>query len=518
MAATLMVEAELGGFGLGWTDITSDLADEPFQIQRGFQSSSPDDLVAAPAMLQVTLRSSTNGYYSPDSSSCRSGWGLSSRLRVKVTANSTTRTRFIGWVQSIIPTPGVYENGTVKVLASSWLKLATDTLATGLTVQTSKRGDQLLATVAAIAQFAPPGTAYDVGVDTYPYALHDINPSNSYLIDAIDSIARSGLDRIYEKADGTLVFESRNLRQTGATNAVSLSDVAPAGRPGQAVTAIPLTRSRDALWNQFLVTVHPGQIDASAVVLYSYQLSASSSVASLAAGTTMIIDGPYQDPSQKAQQVAGFNMIDNGAGQLPSTDWQITTAPNGGGADISASCTVAVTFELNKAIFTITNSSGSTGYIAKLQCRGQGFYNYQTVIGRAINTSGVSSLGRRTINVDCPYQATPGFAQSGANYLLAVWGSERSLLDRGVECFVHAGDEISLDTLLALEISSAIGVSETRTGLTGAYWVNGLTETYDQFTNTTLTFSLVPRWTGTLWRLGSAGASELGNTTVLAYI
>lgn len=518
MAASLTVEAEFAGFGGGWTDITADVTSESVEIDRGFQSSTPDDLVAGPAMLRIGLRSSAGivGYYSPDSSSCRSGWGLQSRLRIKVTANATTRTRFVGWVQSIVPTPGRYENATVSVTAASWLQLAADTLATGLTVQTSKRGDELLATVVAVAQFAPPSTAYATGADTYPYALHDINPETSYLIDAIDSIVRSGIDRVFEKADGTLVFERRSTRQTGATNLLSLTDVAPSGSPGQALTAIPLTRSRQTLWNQFLVVVHPGQIDASAVVLYAYQTSASSST--IATGTSITLDGPYQDPNQKAQRVAGFNMIDNGAGGLPTSDWQITTGPAGTGSDISASCTVTVTFEVNKAVFVITNSSGFTGYISKLQCRGQGYYDYQAVIGRAINSSGVTSLGRRTARVDCPYQATPLFAQAAADYLLEMWGDERSLMDRGVECFIHADDDVTLNTLLALDISDPIGVQETATGLAGAYWINGVTESYDDLCNTTLSFKLVPRWSGQVWKLGTVGYSELQTTTVLAYL
>jgi hypothetical protein len=532
VAASYAVAAEFAGFGNGWTDITTDLTNASVQVTRGFQSDAPDDLVAAPALCQFGLDNSIHnsggkvGYYSPDSMNCRAGWSLTSRIRIQVTANGHTRTRFIGWVQSITPLAGLYDMQTVAVSAASWLQLAADTLATGVTVQTSKRGDQLVTTLVAIAQFAPPATSYATGIDTYPYALDDLDPRNSYILDGLDSVAKSGLDRIWEKADGTLVYENRNTRQTGATNAATLTDVAPGGTPGLAITDAPLSRARADLYNQFLVTVHPKKIDASAVILYSYQLSASSPTIG-PSGASITLDGPYQDPNQLAQHVGGFNMlIDNGSGgstigtsgNLPTADWQVTTVAGGGGTDISGSCTVTVVYEATKATFVITNNSGSTGFLAKLQCRGQGIYDYQLVIGRAINTSGVTSLGRRSVTLDCPYQPVPDFAQNAANYLLAVWGQERSRLGAGVPVFAHADDEVSIDTLLALEISDPIGIQETVTGLAGAFWINGVREVYDERCNLTLAFSLAPRWAGQVWKIGTGGSSEIGTTTVLAYV
>jgi hypothetical protein len=139
-------------------------------------------------------------------------------------------------------------------------------------------------------------------------------------------------------------------------------------------------------------------------------------------------------------------------------------------------------------------------------------------MARAVSSS-VSTLGKKTLNVNCPYQADATFAADAAAYLLANWGVERSSLSSGVELFVPASDPQTLDRLLALEISSPIGISESSTGLTAAYWVNGISESYDEAGNAMIRLQLAPRWNTTssiMWKLEVAGFTELGLTTVLS--
>lgn len=490
---------ELAGFGNGWTDVTMDVADLPIVVQRGFQSDAIDDLVAAPSTLALSLNNGPSNnerlqsYYSPDNLAARLGFDTGIRCRYDVTANNRTRTRFIGWIQTIDPKAGLYEDQTTAITAASWMAIAQGTLAGGVGVQTGLTGDQLIALLAALPTFPPPATRYAVGIDAYPYAFDDLTTA-AYVVDGLDSIAKSGQDRIYELADGTLVYETRLTRQLGAGSALTFSDVAPPGQPGLALTTFPAQRNLADVYSAIQVTVHPKNIDAAAVVLYQYLTSASA--ASIVAGTSLTLLGSYQDPTQLAQSVGGVNMITAAgigtSGSLPATDWQITTAPNGGGADISASCTVTVVYSATGATFTITNNSGVLGYIAKLQCRGQGVYNYQQVTASAMNSSTAAALGKKSVTIDCPYQAIPSAAQSLVNYLIFVAGIRRSSLGRGVSIFMTADDKLTQDQVLALEVGQAVIASETVTGLLGIFWINNIKETYDERMNVTVELQLTP--------------------------
>lgn len=516
-----------------WTDITPDLTSAAIALTRGFQSPAPDDLVSAPGTISFGLNNSAHnsggvqGYYSPDSAALRHGFQTGIRCRYQVTANGTTRTRFYGWLQEVVPKPGLFDEQTVAVTGATWMQMASSTIVAGVVAQINQRGDQLTATLLALGTFPPFATALSAGVDTFPYALDDLDPTRSTIVDGFDSTAKSGLlDRIWEKADGTLVFESRWAREQGVSNAITLTDVAPGGSPGLALIALPAKRSRASLLNRFQVTVHPKRVDAAAVILYAYQTSASDPM--IAPMSTVTIQAPYVDPANPANRIGGFNtLIDNGgggsmigaSGNLPTADWQITSAAAGGGTDISANFTVTVVYSGTQATFTITNLSTVTGFLSRLQCRGQGIYDYQVAVGVAANASSQNAQGQVVTQIDCPYQPDPNFAQLGAQYLALLFGTPQTALDQGVQMFVHGGDEATMDTLLQREISDAIAITETVTGLSsGLFWINAVQESYDERMNLTLTWMLQPRDPNQYWILGVAGRSELGQTTVLGYV
>jgi hypothetical protein len=510
-----------------WTDLTSDLTTAPIRITRGFQSTAPDDLVAAPASLQFGLDNSvhnagaTRSYYSPDSTSKRTGWQTGIRVQCRVTANGTTRTRFDGWLDVTTPQAGLFEDQTVACLAIGWLGHAATALATGLPAQIAKRADQLIAALVAVVPFQPPATSIATGLDTFPVAFDDLDPTTSTVNDALDSVVKSGFDRLYEKADGTLVYETRATREMPAPNVLTLTDLSSSPTPGLALTAVPAERRRDAIRNRFQVTVHPRRLDAAAVILYALQISGAT--AAIPPGATVTFGGAFVDPTQASQQVGGFNtLISDGAGgsvigtsgSLPTGDYAFGSSA--GGTDLSAACPVTVAYEIGQVTFTVTNTAAVPAIPSKLQCRGQGIYNYQTVTATEADTSSQGVVGQSTVTVNCPYQADPYFAQAAALYGLNLYGPSRTFLDQGVQAFVHAGDEVSMDTLLQREISDAIAITETLTGLNaGNYWINAGVEEYDERTNATFTLMLTPRDVTTYF---TVDVSTLDGPDVLAAI
>jgi hypothetical protein len=505
--AMMVVEAELAGFGLGWTAIYEDLASPVVDFTRGFQSDQPDDLVAAPAMCSFTMRDDANttggltGYYAPDNPNCRPGWAEAIRVRFRLRAGVTLRTRFIGFIQHITPTLGLFNEQTVGVSAASWLALASTTLAAGVSPQFNQRGDQLVATLTALSQFPPPATSFSAGADTFPIALDDLDPTQATVVDGFDSTVRSGFDRVWERADGTLVYEPKAIRRANPSSLFVVTDVAPVAQPGFALVGGSLTRELGARINRAQITGHPRAIDASAVVLYSYPISASNP--SVAAGATVTIRAPYVDPSQQAQQVGGFNMlVKSGAGSAIGTQGPCRTPTSNSpmrrpalGTTCPASSPSRSSTRRVRRRSRSPMAAHRSAYYAKLQCRGQGIYDYVQAVGSAMNSTSISQFGGQTLSIDCPYQTDQTFLQTLAAYIVEVYGVALSRFDQGIPFFVHAGDTATLDQLLAREISDPIGVTETVCGITaGPYWINSIHEQYDERCNLTLTWGIGRRF------------------------
>lgn len=528
MAASHVVELELAGVGAGWTDVTDHLTDKPLTISRRFQSSEVDDLVMSPPTFTFQMANWAQGsrpvaYYSPDHANVRSGWAEGIRVRVRLTANSVTRTVFVGWLEEIAPEPGVYESQIVECMAAGWLGQAATSGVVGLASALNKRGDELLTALLALTPAQPTATAFAAGTDTFPHAFHDLQPQSSTILDGLDSITRSGFDRIWEKGDGTLVFESRNSRFQATAAAVTLSDVV-ATYPGLALERVHAARQRKKVLNTFQVTVHPSTTDPAAVVLWSLGIP-DGGLPPIAAGDTVIINAPYVDPNQLAKQVGGVNMlISDGAGgstigtsgDLPTADYLFRLEDGEDGDDVSSDIDVTVVFGATAATISITNNSSRPAYHSLLQVRGQGTYDYQPVFGSKTNSTSVNQTGGSLLALDCPYNADPTFAQNAANWFAAAYGLRKLQIDDGIELFCHAGDEIAMDTLLALDVSASIAVTETLLGLTaGAYWVNGVDLEIDERSNVRFTFPLGVNYGGSAFLLGVAGHEELGTTTVL---
>jgi hypothetical protein len=372
----------------------------------------------------------------------------------------------------------------------------------------------------------PLATNFATGIDTYPYAFDDLDPATSTCVDGFDSVTKSGFDRLWERADGTLVFESRQTRETYTLPLVTITDVAPLPtNPALALTAFPIARQRAKIYNTFQVTVHPRRVDASPVILYAFQTSGSDP--SIGPGETVTLQAPYVDPNQQAQMIGGFNMlISDGmggaiigtSGSLPVADYEFTSGAGGTGLNVSSSFTVTVVYGATSATLTITNIGTVSGYYALLQCRGQGIYNYQTAVGVETVVSSQTAIGRNASPLDCPYNADPQFAVAAATYMASLYSQSVSALDQGVQLIVEADDDATLATLLSLEISDPIEVAETMSGVTaGSYWINSEQLEIDERCNITITYKLAPNLSGVVWTLGVSGSSEIGVDTVLGF-
>jgi hypothetical protein len=512
-----------------WTSLS--LSEEATHISRGYQSNRPDDRIAPPSTFACSLNNSssnaaaTAGLYSTDRG-LLAGWQEGILLRVQVTANGNTRTRFWGWIDTIDTDAGLYGDQRVHVTAVGWTAFAAKAPALGLSVQAAVRDDQLLPLLTALVPTQPYATAFATGLETYPLAFDDINPAQAMVLDVCDGVVMSGFYRMHEAADGTIVGESRQTRQLfQPVDALTITDVAPGGQPGLAlVEGLRASRRLDRVMNQFIVTLTPRRVDASPVVVYSLPLTGTPLVVPPLSSVTFV--GNFFDPAQPSQPLSAINLLisDGGAGAvigaagfLPTGDFQFGTAF--GLTDMTAFATVAVVYEGNRATFTVTNSDTERQLVATLlQCRGQGVYTYQQAVAVAADTASMRIRGKNSVSLTCPYQADQNFAASAAQYLLHMFGPSKTQLDQAVPLFIPNTDEVTLDAILAQEISAPVSISESVIGLAaGKYWLDGLDEEYDERVNASLQLRLTPRDPQPYWSVGVAGYSEAGTTTFAGF-
>lgn len=78
----------LQGLSPAWTNVTEDIEALPMTFSRGTRGVGPEDLVAMPGTLELSLRNDAGnsagleGLYSPNHPNCRLGFGFGTPVRV----------------------------------------------------------------------------------------------------------------------------------------------------------------------------------------------------------------------------------------------------------------------------------------------------------------------------------------------------------------------------------------------------------------------------------------------------
>lgn len=513
------VQLELSGTGNGWTDVSADVRiEDGIKAQYGIGGITATDRVAATGMMQFSLNNGpTNsarkvGYYSPDHVNCRTGFNYGIRVRLAMTFIATgTVYRFLGTLDQVRATPGVQGGYLTRCIAVDWIDEAARYHLTGLALETNVTGDEVFSAVVASVPIQPASIQTATGLDTYPYALDNVQDEKTTALQVFQNLAMSELGYIYIKSDrlqgGTLVYESRSTRGSVGTPVQTFSNT---------MSAVEPERSRANLLNKVQVTTHPRKVDvAPTAVLYHLD-----SATAVGPGASIIINAPYRDPNTgQYVRSGGVNM------QAPAanTDWKANTAADGTGTDLTASFSVTATFTGNSAAVLVTNNSGSTGYIgggtagAFLQLRGQGIYDYNTAVLKSEDTTSQFQYGQRVINIDMPYQADPAVGNEAAQYVLNVWSNPLSYITK-LQITGNWGYDLMRAVMLR-DISDCIALDETVTGLknTVKYFINAVEINIEKGRVFKAAFTLAPADQNSYWLLEVPGSSELGLTTRLGY-
>lgn len=505
---THTIEVELAGVGAGWTDISADLTNDPIKVSYGIKSYRPEVRVAETGSFVFGVRNDANnsggiqGWYSPFNSAKRSGWRHGIRVRLKQVYGADTR-YMLGWLDQIVPVPGAYEEQTVTCVVLDWMNEAARSDAP-TAIQVNKRSDEVFSAVLANVSIQPVTTSVDTGRDTYTYALDNVGPETK-VMSVFADLAKSELGVIACLRDATngqtLKFESRSARAILSSVLATLDN---------SMHGLSFPGGRSDILNLFKVKAFPRVIVASVVVAKIDAVIAQE----LFPGESRVIFLDYTDPVQRDTKIGATNQVN----PVATTDYTMNTATDGTGTNLTTSFSVTASFFSSSVMLTIVNNHATlSGYVRTLQCRGDGIYSLNPVTAQADDTTSRSDYGTNVANIEMLYQSNPLVASDAAYYLKQTF--KDPLANIGSVRFVANQSAALLTAAITGEISSRIRIVETISGLTTAteYFINGIEFEISETEVMEVTWWLAPANTTVYWQIGTAGASELGTTTRLAY-
>lgn len=524
-----------------WSDVTDDvIVADTVRCDTGFIDNGPTDRVARTGNLTFSLDNSTNnsaglaGYYSPGHGNVRAGFEVGVPVRLCVSFEGITKTKFYGRIakDGITPDTGPYDKRRTRVVAVDYMnQLSTHELFLPA-YTTNKRMDEIMPLITGNMPLAPLSTSYDTGVETFT-SVFDTVTSKTSALSEVQKLALSEWGYCYishsSDYDEILRFENQNARDE-ASYAVIPESVDESGyllmengdyllQENGDKLILDVSRPTDFfidssigakvsygkhLANQITVTSYPRAYDASATVLYSLP-----SAISLAAGTTRTLVANFTDPNNKAVQVAGKTMESPAA----TTDYLMNSSAEGTATNLTANLSVSVTYGANAGSYALENTGTTDGYITKLQARGIGIYLYDPIEYVAVGTASQANLGLHTLDVEMTYQDNPTQAERIGGFLAA--DALSPMYEMESYPFYANKNGSHMMAFVFLEIGQKIQIIETQSGFNKDIFIDGIS--FEIHPNSIVKCTYKTRFASSLvgWQLGVDGKSELGETTIL---
>ena len=488
-----------------WTDFSADVLGG-VRARYGISGNGPTDCVAGTGEMSFDLNNGTGnsagllGYYSPEHANAREGWTYGIPIKWTITHSSTDYVRFRGKVGSIDPQPGQYRSRRVSVVAYDVMRDLVETPVREVTIQVSQQEDDL---IGAILDSLPVGSqpvarSIATGIDTFPYAFDNVGPGTrgaALLKDVVLSVYGTA----FVRGDGTFVYKTRTQR-TIVTSAVTLADAS--------LIDLDVPSALDRAFNRTRVVIHPKTVDAAATTVLWAQ---SGTAPDIAAGASLTVWGTYRDPSNTLKLVGGTAQV---TPIVATTDYTANSQADGGGSDLTANISVSTTAFASTVKFVVTNNGASTAYLTALQIRGKGIYDNGP---RTLESYTEKDYGDRPVEIDMPYQDDVNVGSDTASYVTQRFSGLDSAVDSAE--FVANDSSALMVHALTREPTDCISLTEAVTGLSAAtVIIQSVETTWVNSKHLTCRWGVAPAGPlFSVWQLGTAGATELGTTTVLGF-
>lgn len=510
--------AELAGSGNGWTDLTGDwYQGAGFSFSRGIDGSGPTARVARTGTMSFSLLNEANtagirGYYSPGHVNCRPGFarGIGVKLTLMVN-NAEELNQFVGELRIARPEPNIHGQRLTACQAVDWMFHAGRFRVSDIPLQTDATDNAIFSLLVAGVPVQPRALETHTGFDTFLYALDNSKAERAYLLEEFKRLAQSSLSRVYVQRDGTLTYETRDVRPKLRPNVVLA--IVDTDMPEGAESLVAADDQSEVV-TKVQVTIHPRSVEGgigTEVVLYSL-----ASATRVEPGVAILIRGLFTKPGQEAFRVGGLDMLD----PVATTDYLVNSADDGSGTDLTASVTVDAIYQANSVLFEVTNNSSQVGFITKLQARGIAVIDQQdTVVEQEIENP--QGIPQNVITLDMPYQTDPALAIEEAQYELHVANQQDRRAKSVTVSLSRQSTSVRARAIAVREISDRVNITEAMTAMpissSETYYINSVACSVDGGGRIRYTYGLELADQTQYWILDQVGYSELGQTTVLGF-
>jgi hypothetical protein len=425
-------------------------------------------------------------------------------VRIQSNDGSTTRTHWVGWIESIQPKVGQFGQRTVEIIATGLMQFY-KAAETKLELQENKRTDQIIdALIDEVSMPSAPTPSLQTGFLTLGMAAdnwvrHSETDASQEAFDvysAIGDITAAERGKFFFDREGRARFWNRHYLLDWRTDWDT-----PGWEPptfDDSMTDLQYTYAGlEQLKNEVTVVAHPRKITASDVTLWDL----GSAIITVEPGQTRRVYAAYQDGS--GNRVGGMGVtIDDIEYDTGSPELTATVDEKATGSEI-----------------VLNNSANSReAIITKLVLKGRKITEFERMEVTLKATSSISDYGRRTLRLNLP--SIDNLKQAN---IIAEFERDRRCNPKGavsavtVKCHgTLAGNGHAHQ--LARTIGDRIYVRETQASHNGHYYIIG--EAHKLSAGATLwetTWYLEPIPTVYPWKLGHSTLSKLGDTTKLAY-
>ena len=487
--------------GATWTDISAYVLDPGAMgsmgtgAHWGMSSNEETDRVAETGEMTFFLNN-TDGLFDPGLATALAGWEEGTKIVFKVTFDGNEYIKFYGAVDSLmLNDPSIYIH-SIKVLVLDWLAYISKYPMKTVAIQTHKTGDEGITSIVAGLP-AVASDIYDTGVYEFD-ALFDTVTTNTTARMEINKIAVSEGGYFYRRNDKTLgdqlVFENATHRNGLLTPAmlpisIELSNTLTdengdiltdengdtlvedrfevAKFTGLNVDTNGWSRDRgNNVINRIKVSAYPKTIDTSPQVLYS--LGSPMFIGSM---QTITFTGRYVGVGGLPCNAISDTMI----APVATTDYTMNTASDGTGTDITANLAVTVVYGTEAPTYTVINSSAYPGYITKLNARGYGVYQNNSLYIDVVDSLSQTAYGVKDLVLDQQYQRDTYAGGILANKIIAYEKDPRNRVN-GITMIANKSDKNWL-AFLSLDIGDVIQLTETSLNIDGYFYIHGVSFT-----------------------------------------
>jgi hypothetical protein len=153
-------------------------------------------------------------------------------------------------------------------------------------------------------------------------------------------------------------------------------------------------------------------------------------------------------------------------------DYLLNTLANGGGTDLSSGLVISATYTPDEVTYTLTNNSGSDGFITHLQARGRGLYNYDRITATAENATSINANGYQSVNVQQYYQQDLDAGTVWINSIVTNEATSRTVL-QSISFYANRS-EANMLRFLQCDVGDLIRVTIASQNIDGYYHIQNV--------------------------------------------